>query len=107
MKEAQKQKMFIECSQRHSNRMQGTVGFHNWEISTFSLEEACRRPLLQHGPSRMAQGSPVKSTQLQKFSIMTSQIKFQYLISYLLLRFHLLRLHLLHLAGEHSLGLCG
>ena len=59
LKETQKQKKFIECSHRHPNRMQGTVGFQNWEISTFSLEVACRRPLLPHGPSHMAQGSPV------------------------------------------------
>ena len=31
----------------------------------FSLEVACRRPLLQHGPSHMAQGSPNNSNELK------------------------------------------
>ena len=60
LKKDKNKKRFIECSHRHSNRMQGTEVFQNWEISTFSLEAACTRPLLQRGPSHMAQGSPVK-----------------------------------------------
>ena len=82
--------------------MQGTVVFQNWEISTFSLEAACTRPLLQRGPSHMAQGSPVKMAM-----IASSIWKLGKMFSHLLLWFHLLCLHLLHLTGEHSLRLCG